>query len=106
MIIVVPSTPKFRSRGCVVVIIAVAVVAVAVAVVLTPILADNTDLSVADSGGQIYDNVVTGSIGSVSDGVQKSPFSGRKHYTIRRSITQTSVEECVIYDTGAKTAGC
>ena len=85
---------------------AVAVVAVAVAVVLTPILADNTDLSVADSGGQIYDNVVTGSIGSVSDGVQKSPFSGRKHYTIRRSITQTSVEECVIYDTGAKTAGC
>ena len=79
---------------------------VAVAVVLTPILADNTDLNVANSAGQVYDNVVTGSIGSTSDGAQKSPFSGKRHYTIRRSITQTSVEECVIFDTGVKTAGC
>jgi hypothetical protein len=79
---------------------------VAVAVVITPILAEKTDWTVANSGGQIFDNVVTGSVGSTSDGIQKNPFSGKKQYTIRRSITQTSVEECVIYDNGARTAGC
>lgn len=71
---------------------------VAGAVVMTPIVAGNTNTNIAINDGVNYDRVITGSIGTVSSGEQRSPDFSKKQYTIRHSITQSSGEACVIYD--------
>jgi hypothetical protein len=71
---------------------------IAGAVVMTPILAGHTNANIAANDGVNYDNVITGSIGTVSNGEQRSPDFSKKQYTIRHSITQSSGEPCVIYD--------
>lgn len=84
--------------------------AIALALVVTPMVAN-------DPSNAAYDDVITSSIGaggavSKSNTVQPFPkglnnqASGSNAYTIRRSITQTSNEACIIYNSGLKTAGC
>ncbi|MEP2947100.1 MAG: hypothetical protein ABJN11_08960 [Lentilitoribacter sp.] len=79
---------------------------VAGAMVMTPILAGKNNTNVAAKDGINYDNVVTGSIGSISSGEQRTPNFGKKQYTIRHSITQSSGEACVIYDIDRLTDNC
>ncbi|WP_162654789.1 hypothetical protein [Lentilitoribacter sp. Alg239-R112] len=85
--------------------------AVALALVVTPMVAGDTS-----SKNDAYDNLITSSVGggnvSRSKVIQAFPKSlnnqgsGSNVYTIRRSITQTSNETCIIYDNGLKTDGC
>lgn len=79
---------------------------IAITVVMTPILSGKSDVAVVHSGGVFFDNIVTGSIGERRTGVQKTPNFGKKQYTIRHSITQSSSDACVIYDNGIKSDGC
>lgn len=90
--------------------------AIALALVVTPMVAGDLSNKMAFESGY-YDNLTTSSIGSgraVSEYKSTQPFpksrnikdSGSKVYTIRRSITQTSNETCIIFKNGLKTNGC
>lgn len=87
--------------------------AIALALVVTPMVAGDPSSNLASSDNGVYDNVTTSSVGrarSRTGGVQPFPRGlnnqGSNAYTIRHSITQTSNEACIIYDTGLKTDSC
>ncbi len=83
-----------------------AIAAVAGAMVMTPILDGSHDAKIAASGDKNFDGIVTGSIGSVSSGEQRTPDFSKKQYIIRHSITHSSGEACVIYDFDPKSDNC
>lgn len=91
--------------------------AIALALVVTPMVANDPSNNVASSENGAYDNLMTSSVegaGTASRPKIAQPYpkglnnqgSGSNAYTIRRSITQTSKEACLIYDNGLKTTGC
>lgn len=91
--------------------------AIALALVVTPMVAGDPSNHMASSDNGAYDNLMTSSVsgggtGSRPNIVQPYPKglnnqgSGSNAYTIRRSITQTSNEACIIFNNGLKTAGC
>ena len=84
---------------------------VAGAMVMTPVLSEKTNTNIAKSGskdfdGTNFDGIVTGSIGNVSSGEQRTPNFSKKQYTIRHSITQSSGEACVIFDFDLQSDNC
>lgn len=83
-----------------------ATAAVALAVVATPMLAGKTVSTIAYSDTGFYDDVITGSIATTREGIQRTPNFPTKSYTIRRSITQSSGDACVIFDNGLKSGNC
>lgn len=79
---------------------------VAGAMVMTPVLSEKTNTNIAKSGSKDFDGIVTGSIGNVSSGAQRTPNFSKKQYTIRHSITQSSGEACVIFDLDLQSDNC
>lgn len=83
-----------------------AIAAVAGALVMTPMLDGSTEKKIANSSNTNFDSIVTGSIGSVSSGEQRTPDFSKKQYIIRHSITQSSGKACVIYDLNHMSDNC
>ena len=87
---------------------------IALAFIVTPMVADNPSSNKSFNNGA-FDNVMTGSVDNTgkilrSKGAQPFPkdlnSQGSNAYTIRRSVTQTSNEACIIYNSGLKTVSC
>lgn len=95
--------------------------AIALALVVTPMVAGDASNQITYFQDGVFDDLTTSSVNGSVDGAEgvsgrkeHQPFpnnlngqgSGSNTYTVRRSVTQTTNQSCIIYSNGLKTSGC